>query len=315
MAFDDNHGEIRQVNIEHDYLSDVMHFMNTNARKTASYKYAYFKSILDNLFNVDDNYELSFSYLAEDFSIMYWNIIAKYKLPQYQNGGRSLIEKVIYEMIEKDNLIDGVDFYSLNDEAQQEYLKRTKDVTKINVVGALYSDLNEAIYGFDKRSRKIWFTKESYEFLVNYKSALEKLNYYSWILWMENILNIRNEEASNLAIKLDCSNKRSSLERFKNDLFKLGDEPVCFYCGKPLKECHCHMDHFIPWSFVHDDKIWNIVYSCSKCNESKNNKIPDKKYLFKLIDRNRSIMDNSYDVELLRLYQAALHNGFIVWSN
>ena len=30
----------------------------------------------------------------------------------------------------------------------------------------------------------------------------------------------------------------------------------CFYCGKKL-ENNVHVDHFIPWSFVMNDELWN----------------------------------------------------------
>lgn len=57
------------------------------------------------------------------------------------------------------------------------------------------------------------------------------------------------------------------------------------------------MDHFIHWSFVKDDQIWNLVFSCSHCNETKNNKIPSYDYLNKLIERNKNILNNSFDIK------------------
>lgn len=50
-----------------------------------------------------------------------------------------------------------------------------------------------------------------------------------------------------------------------------------------------HVDHFIPWSFVKDDKIWNFVLSCPTCNEKKNNRVPGKDYLIRIEDRNKKI--------------------------
>ena len=283
MSHRDKYGEIKYIRDDyHDYLTDIMHCLNTNARKSSSYKYAFFKVILDNLFNVDDKLQLSFEQLSREFSIIYWNITAKYKLPQHNNGNQSKMEKFVYELIGENELIDGVDFFLLNENVQEKYIQKTKNVINENVVGALYSDFNEVIYGFDIKRKKIWFNEESYKFLLEYKSTLEKLNYYAWIMWIENILNIRDESASNIATKLECSNKRKSLERFKEDLHKLGDEERCFYCEKELSRCKCHLDHFIPWSFVQDDKIWNLVYSCSSCNESKNNRIPNNEFLLNM---------------------------------
>lgn len=317
MGFKDSKGEIKEIhNKDNEYMSDCMHFLNSLSKKTATYKYAFFKSLLDNLFNVDENLELKFDCLSYSFSKMYWNLIAKYKLPQYQNGDRlSLIEQSIYDIIEKNNLLDEIDFDSLNDVEQKDYLNRTKNVIGINVVGALYSDLNSNIYGFDKSKKKIWFSNESYNFLTKYKSALEKLNYYAWILWMENNLSIANKEEGNLAIKLDTSTKRESLEMFKNSLFAKGDLLECFYCGKPVSLKACHMDHFIPWSFVKDDQEWNLVFSCSHCNESKNNKIPSRLFLDKLMKRNKNIAMESYNIKLQKLYDSALYNGFARWES
>lgn len=316
MGFKDRKGEILQIHYDDSmYMSDCIHFLNSLAKKTATYKYAFFKAILDNLFNVNENLELEFICLSDSFSKMYWNLIAKYKLPQYQNGGRvSLIEKAIYDIINNNQLLDEIDFDSLNEKEQNEYLSRTKNVIGINVVGALYSDLNSNIYGFDKSKKIIWFNNESYNFLTKYKSALEKLNYYAWILWMENNLSIANKEEGNLAIKLDTSTKRESLELFKKSLFDSGDILECFYCGSPVSLKGCHMDHFIPWSFVKDDQIWNLVFSCSHCNESKNNKIPSYEYLNKLLERNKRVLHNSFNKKLIKLYNSALYNGFIEWE-
>lgn len=308
MGHNDNFGKIKDVKDDyHGYLTDILHCLNSNARKTASYKYVFFKSILDNLFNVNEKLEISFDHLYKDFSIIYWNIIVKYKL-------QSLMEKYVYQFITSDQFVDEVDFYSLKEDTQREYLGITKNVIGINVVGALYSDFNGVIYGFDKKRKVIWLNEKTYRFLTEYKSSLEKLNYYAWIIWIENILRIRDEDASNLATKLECSNKRKSLERFKEELELKGEEPKCFYCDNKISFCSCHLDHFIPWSFVHDDKIWNLVLSCSSCNTSKNDKIPDNKYLLKIQTRNKALLKNSYKEELNRLYNAALHNGFVHWE-
>lgn len=50
-----------------------------------------------------------------------------------------------------------------------------------------------------------------------------------------------------------------------------------------------HVDHFIPWSFVKDNKIWNFVLSCPTCNVKKNNRVPNKDYLIKIENRNKRI--------------------------
>lgn len=45
----------------------------------------------------------------------------------------------------------------------------------------------------------------------------------------------------------------------------------CAYCGCDLDINNFHMDHIIPKSIIHSDKINNIFPSCPDCNLSKSN--------------------------------------------
>jgi len=82
--------------------------------------------------------------------------------------------------------------------------------------------------------------------------------------------------------------RRDNLSVYREILRKEFEENTCFYCGKKLQKS-IHVDHFIPWSFVKDDKIWNLVLSCAECNERKNSKIPVKNYLVKIENRNKKV--------------------------
>lgn len=89
--------------------------------------------------------------------------------------------------------------------------------------------------------------------------------------------------------KLELSTpRRENLSVYKEILYEEFEEKTCFYCGKKLK-AKTHVDHFIPWSFVKDDKIWNFVLACPSCNEKKSNKLPSNDYLFSIKKRNRKL--------------------------
>ncbi|TCI39345.1 hypothetical protein EVJ29_01540 [Exiguobacterium sp. SH4S7] len=70
--------------------------------------------------------------------------------------------------------------------------------------------------------------------------------------------------------KLEFVSARQSLDEFKQILLSHG-HPVCFYCTKPLRQTH--IDHFIPWSYMQNDVLWNFVLACPTCNTSKNNRM------------------------------------------
>lgn len=93
-----------------------------------------------------------------------------------------------------DPLLKGVDFDVLDNNVRNKYLQATKNQITKDVMYALYDDFNNTIYGYDNNKRVIFFTPESYKFLCDYKDALEKINFYAWIRWIENILDIRHEK-------------------------------------------------------------------------------------------------------------------------
>lgn len=47
--------------------------------------------------------------------------------------------------------------------------------------------------------------------------------------------------------------------------------------------------HFIPYSFVKDDRIWNFVLSCLTCSVKKYNRVLSQNYLIILENRYRKI--------------------------
>jgi CRISPR/Cas system Type II protein with McrA/HNH and RuvC-like nuclease domain len=50
-----------------------------------------------------------------------------------------------------------------------------------------------------------------------------------------------------------------------------------------------HIDHVIPWSFVLEDRIWNLVLSCRECNCGKSDRTPDDETLLELTRRNSAL--------------------------
>lgn len=58
------------------------------------------------------------------------------------------------------------------------------------------------------------------------------------------------------------------------------DEWMCYYCGENLREVPAgerHIDHFIPKSKGGTNSIENLVTSCSHCNLSKNDRMPNER--------------------------------------
>lgn len=46
------------------------------------------------------------------------------------------------------------------------------------------------------------------------------------------------------------------------------------FTGNPIDANKYDVDHFIPWSFVMNDELWNLMPMDSSLNSSKSNKLP-----------------------------------------
>ena len=52
--------------------------------------------------------------------------------------------------------------------------------------------------------------------------------------------------------------------------------------------------------------VWNFVLACKKCNSKKNDKIPEKVVMVKILERNERVMnsDNAFIVAEMKGYSA-----------
>lgn len=57
------------------------------------------------------------------------------------------------------------------------------------------------------------------------------------------------------------------------------------YTGLPVNEADMSLDHFIPWSFVLHDRLWNLAPVSRSINSSKSDLLPNlDKYLESFLD-------------------------------
>lgn len=303
-----DHGEIKLCN-EEDFLPLISSSLFCG-KHTTTYKYCFLKSLLENLYSVDDKYAISFNKIGETFSGVFWNMINVYGIPQmtsYCTGARSVYERIIFELVNKKPYLKGVHFDSINTADRNTYLKSVYPEFVKNVIGAFYDDTNGSIFGFSKKDKKLWFSNKSYEFLIRNRFIIEQVNYYEWLKMIESILKANNKTIPNLSTVLEDITKRNDLTSYKTELIKLGEEKVCFYCGRKLNNEY-HLDHFIPWDYLKTDQLWNFVFSCPTCNASKNNKLASDEYISKIINRNTRLSIKFPDIK--KIYESAEKNGF-----
>ena len=135
---------------------------------------------------------------------------------------------------------------------------------------------NGCLYKLEKENGTLWielnpiwltYLQENYDILS------------SFAYWgLTNFLQVRNPNVPNIPNKLIKKEERNSLSaqrKFWNTAINAGLEVRCLYTNKLLVEREYDLDHFIPWSFVSHDLLWNLMPADSSINSSKSNKLPD----------------------------------------
>lgn len=104
---------------------------------------------------------------------------------------------------------------------------------------------------------------------------------WHWLSYMQ----ARNPNVPSLAGKLFPVVSRRRLTR-QTEYWKaaLRAAPLhCIYSGEPLARIEA-LDHYVPWSFVLHDRIWNLVPVTARANSSKGERLAAGIYLDRLID-------------------------------
>lgn len=112
-----------------------------------------------------------------------------------------------------------------------------------------------------------------YEYLQEHIHILE-----SFCFWhLVNYLQKHNPNVPNIAGKL-FRPKLRDLKRaraFWRLVFEKADQVRCVYSCQTIAPDDFSLDHFLPWSFVAHDLLWNIIPAPRPVNSSKGSLLPD----------------------------------------
>ncbi|MFC0271852.1 HNH endonuclease [Metabacillus herbersteinensis] len=296
------------------------YIFSSKSKNSTTYKFVLIKSLLENLYNVNAKLELNYFQLFSSFARIYWNLVIHHDLNQINMiGKKAEVQTILLKVKDENSVPNSLVFDKLSDELQLKIINRVKSKCKLNVMGAIYGDTGHTIYDFDNKKDIIKINPSYYAFMQRFQRVLTYLTNYQLALFLEKFNDQGN--TTNILIKVENVSKRSSLAPFYQVLAAIYDNS-CFYCGKSIKaKNQVHLDHFIPWSFVQADQLWNLVISCVTCNLSKNDKLAKDVYLSALIDRNEQLLSSPKVLQrddmqvytnkkLKELYEYSIENGF-----
>lgn len=320
-------GELRETYLTDEEIWRTFTIvLSSKSVKSSTYKYALIKSIIENLYQVNDNFELNYDQLAYSFTKIYWNLIVHHDLVKQNRGKNAKVVTVIKETQSTYAIPSEFSFDKVDPQIQVKLVSKVKRVMKENVYGALYGDTRGSFYAFDHNGEHFRLNPIVHSFMLNYQRLIVQLTNHHMARMIEELNEVPS--INYLLSKVESIAKRSTLRPFEKILLNYF-EASCFYCGKELtgRNRETHVDHFIPWSFVQSDNIWNLVLACNRCNSSKSDKLPEKTYLDQIIERNDSLVAETSDQEtgklltnykpkkIIMLYDYSIKNGFdTIWT-
>lgn len=156
------------------------------SKNSTTYKFVLIKSILENLYNVNEKLELTYDFLYTSFSKIYWNLVAHHNLNQINmTGKKAEVQKILLEIKEKYNVPNTFVFYKLSKELQIEIITKVKKKAKLNVMGAIYGDTKSTIYDFDNKREFIKINPSFYSFMQRFQKVLSYYELSPCIIFRE----------------------------------------------------------------------------------------------------------------------------------
>lgn len=290
MAWHLQAGEYQEHYVTDNMIWQQLNFFFYNAKLTTTYKLGFFKALLDNLYETNEVGELPYDKLFYDFTKIYWNLVVHHGLWQSNSRNQqSAIQKILTEFQQSEQIPSDLRFDSLPLTMQNTLVQKVKKVGKKYVIGAFYGDTGKYFYSFHLKKEYLALNLPVQQFLKKHQSMLYTVVNYQLAEFLEKYNT--SEAAQYLLTKVKAVSKRASLQNFRV-LLEENNATQCFYCHKKLQQKHTHVDHFIPWSYVQNDALWNFVLACGTCNMQKNNRLAKPEYLEKIFERNTILMTN-----------------------
>ena len=167
-----------------------------------------------------------------------------------------------------------------------------------------------------KLKKQVYFNSEWIDMIQDNAVSILGWIQYEKVKWLQN----NNPEVPGLVYKLapldEKMRKLGKVRKLWNgvlelteirDVFK--DEPIVF------KEYD--VDHFVPWSFVMNDELWNLMPMDSSLNSIKSNKLPHWDPFFERFASNQFVMYEliSQKPGLHKLFEACYRDNLhSIWA-
>lgn len=170
-----------------------------------------------------------------------------------------------------------------------------KHVSNSETINKSLNFENNCIYSLKKKNRLYIEINPSWkEYLFRNNKILLDFTYWN----LAKFIQTKNLNTPNVVSKLIKPIERKGLtkqRKFWDRFIDTVGNVDCIYTGKTIVKGNYDVEHFIPWSFVSHDQLWNLLPSDSSINSTKSNKLPSlDKYLSSLVEVQREAIAIGY---------------------
>lgn len=142
---------------------------------------------------------------------------------------------------------------------------------------------------YQVRGQELHLTRSAVEFLVRYQQVVMQIAIAYWVSFTEQITSsprLHSKIASGGVGDFVNENNRRKYSRILRELW--GD--FCFYCGRRGLDAPLAVGRAIPFAYLLQDRIWNLVLNCDACGVAKGEQTPPDSCVEALLERNRELL-------------------------
>jgi hypothetical protein len=188
-------------------------------------------------------------------------------------------------------------------------------IERVNKVNILPYTLGNS----SKLNKEIYFNPSWIKMIQDNTVSILGWIQFEKVKWLQN----NNPEVPGLVYKLapmdEKMRKLGAVRKLWNAALSL--EPVAdVFTGKQIDIKQYDVDHFIPWSFVMNDELWNLMPMDSSLNSSKSNKLPEWDPFFIRFANNQfalyKMIHDTNQPAIHKLFEACYKDNIhSIWAN
>jgi len=224
----------------------------------------------------NDKLKVDLNFIAIGYIRCFWELYFKFRLKQSHSPQDANINRILR------TLKDVPKTPTLSSLAGEEFSSLRQEVIRNSIPEVLiHLDRQQDLYERVLHEDYIIVDYSIVHFFARYKAILIAALNFMITRYLEKINFVPRiaEKVSGIIPRTYLTNEE------KETILKLHDS--CFYCT--AKTPNYYMDHVVPFNFIYQTEVFNIVPACVNCNSRKSDRLPTQEIFNKVKERNRKM--------------------------